>query len=282
MACVQRPVESLPTDGDRSYILEPFGVAVNKKGEVLVTNSQNNHVCIFDTSTGRLKKSDIRHEKMKRPAGIAVDCEDNILVTDIENNELLKFSPAGEFITAVGNEVDGPLKDLLPCDVCVSKFNKRVYVTNNTKHCVYVLNSDLTYYNKFGSKGKEEGQFDKPNGVACDSSGKVYIVEESFINYRIQIFNADGEYLQQFKEERRGIKHPCCICIDHKNRVYVGEESSGQRRVSMFSKTGKFQKSIPEETDLRHQLKGLPLRIAVDQNGKVYVSDALSYKVWVF
>ena len=42
--------------------------------------------------------------------------------------------------------------------------------------------------------------FDWPSDIACDNSGNVYVVD--YRNHRIQVFTAEGEFLQMFG--RRG------------------------------------------------------------------------------
>lgn len=60
-------------------------------------------------------------------------------------------------------------------------------------HRVQVLNSDLTFSHVFGKRGKAIGQFDYPANIACDNTGKLYVVDTS--NDRIQVFTAEGRFL---------------------------------------------------------------------------------------
>ena len=46
-------------------------------------------------------------------------------------------------------------------------------------HRVRVLNSDLTFSSSFGKQGSGKGQFSNPWGIACDKTGKVYVVSKS-------------------------------------------------------------------------------------------------------
>ena len=46
---------------------------------------------------------------------------------------------------------------------------------------VQVLNSDLTFSSSFGVPGSGKGQFDHPRGIACNSSGNVYVADH--MNY---------------------------------------------------------------------------------------------------
>ena len=268
---VKTPVDKLGTpiktiDG----VIGPCGVAVNKEGEVIVADSDRKCVSIFSPSGEKLRTLDTRgtaHDEMKYPQGVALDHEGNILVVDSGNQRLLKFSPAGKLIAAVGSEGDGPLQFKDPVGVCVNSVNERVYVVDNIAHCVQILNSDLTFYNKFGSEDKEGGQFSYPWDVACDSTGSVYVADCS--NNCIRVHTPDGGYLRQFGEKRSGngeLSSPVSICTDLNDLVYVGENDNN--RVSVFSREGKFLKSFGSYGNKPGQFYG-PSGIAVDQSGVV-------------
>ena len=48
-------------------------------------------------------------------------------------------------------------------------------MVDNGNRRIQVLNSDLTFSSNFGNQGNGIGQFINPWGIACDSTGKVYI-----------------------------------------------------------------------------------------------------------
>ena len=74
-------------------------------------------------------------------------------------------------------------------------------MTDNNGH-VQVLNSDLTYKSTFGKPGNGKGQFASTRGIACDSTGKVYVVDGK--NHRIQVFTAEGKFLNMFGRHGKG------------------------------------------------------------------------------
>jgi RHS repeat-associated protein len=55
-----------------------------------------------------------------------------------------------------------------------------------------------TYIRQFGKAGSNYGQFNKPEGIAVDSAGNLYIVDDS--NNRVQEFNSTGGFLASFGE----------------------------------------------------------------------------------
>ena len=258
----------------------PWGVAVNKGGEVIVAETSAGCVSIFSAIGEKLQTLDTRGTAvggMKSLRGVAVDSEDSILVADAGKSQLLKFSRGGDLIAAVGSKGEGPLQIQSPCGICVN--NGKVYVVNNSVHCVHILNSDLTFSSKFGSEGSGDGQFNHPWDIASDSTGCVYVAD--YLNHRVQVFTSDGGYLRQFGKKSSGsgeLAWPASICVDSDDLVYVGEDR--KYCVSVFTSEGEFLKSFGSWGSRPGQFQG-PYGIAVG-GGVVYVCDRSNYRVQLF
>ena len=279
---VKTPVDKLGTVIKPIRVEGPWGVAVNKSGEVIVAKLEAGCVSIFSVTGDKLRTLDTRGTAvggMKDPQGIAVDSEDNILVADRGNCRLLKFSRGGDLMAAVGSEGDGPGQFKRPMGVCVNSVNGKVYVVDHGAHCVHILNSDLTFSSKFGSEGSGDGQFNHPWDIASDSTGCVYVAD--FGNHRVQVFTSDSGYLRQFGKVGSGsgeLSRPVSICVDSDDLVYVGE--SGNDRVSVFTSEGEFLKSFGSRGSKQGQFNG-PYGITVD-GGAVYVSSRYNNRVQMF
>ena len=256
----------------------PHGVAAKKSGEVIVAESKAGCVSTFSVTGERLQTLNAQGnvEVMKYPTGLAVDNEENILVVDGGNCRLLKFSRGGDLIAAVGSRGDGPGQFKWPFGVCVNSVNGKVYVVDYSADCVHILNSDLTFSSKFGSKGSGNGQLDGPWNIASDSTGSVYVADSA--NNRVQVFTANGDYLMQFGRESGKLKWPLSICVDSDDLVYVGE--SGKKCVSVFTSEGKFLKSFRSEGTGPGQFSS-PYGIAAC-NGVLYVSSYDNKRVQLF
>ena len=50
---------------------------------------------------------------------------------------------------------------------------------------------------KFGSQGKNDGEFNIPSGIFVDQRNDQIIVADSD-NYRIQVFDSQGKFLRKF------------------------------------------------------------------------------------
>ena len=141
------------------------------------------------------------------------------------------------------------------------------------ENCIKILNPDLTCFSSFGSyRASGGGQFRIPHGVACDSTGNVYVADN--VSQYIQVFTAEGEYLRQFGKKVGGyeIGHPFGICIDREDVVYVTECSNHQ--VSLFKWDGTYMKSFGSKTYGSELGKfNYPRKIALDEYDNIYVTD---------
>ena len=75
--------------------------------------------------------------------------------------------------------------------------------------------------------------FNFPRGIACDSTGKVYMTDLS--NHRVQVFTAEGKFLKMFG----GM---VILRVWSNDMVYVSE--SGNSCVSVFTSHGVFVTSF--------------------------------------
>ena len=148
----------------------------------MVAERSGDCVSVFSPSGEKLQsfcKRDSGPGWFDRPRGIAVDGEGNILVTDRHNHHIQKFSAEGRFLEAVGTRGSGPLQYSYPAHITYSTSNTKVYVLDSGNHRVQVLNSDLSFSSAFGEKGSGVGPFKELWGIACDDTGKVYVVDGS-------------------------------------------------------------------------------------------------------
>jgi len=178
----------LPGGSEDGQLLCPFGVAVDRSGNVYVADTYNYHIQKFSpwgwflTKWGSEGSGD---GEFKNPTGIAVDGSGNVYVTDIDNNCIQKFSSDGVFLTSWGSfgSEDGQFNH--PAGVAVEG-NGNIYVADTDNNRIQKFSSDGVFLTSWGSYGSEDGQFNRPSGVAVDRSGNVYVADSG--NDRIQKF----------------------------------------------------------------------------------------------
>ena len=281
---VKSPLEKL---GHRILTIdgvnEPQGVAINKKGEVMVTEDDGHCVSIFTLNGRKLRTFGMQgsaHGQFNKPRGIAVDGEENVLVVDHSNHRIQKFTANGQFLTAVGTRGDGPLQFCYPCGIAWNTYNNKVYVADTINHRIQVLNSGLTFSSTFGKEGSGKGQFYCPNGVSFDDSGKVYVTDSG--NHRIQVFTAEGKFVRMFGKYGHGrgeLNYPTSTAIDTNGVVYVCESSN--HRISVFTPEGQFVTSFGGKGDGPGKFE-YPYGLSVDNSGVVYVCDRSNNRVQLF
>ena len=276
---VKTPVEKLGTpiltlDG----VKEPWGVAINQRGEVVVTERGACRVSVFSASGEKLRSFGSRGSgqgQFEGPSGVAVDGEGNILTADT-NHHIQKFTSEGQFLTAVGTESSGHLQFNYPRGIAFNASNNKLYVTEN--HRVQILNSNLTFSSAFGQRGSGKGQFYTPCDIACDRTGKVYVADTN--NQRVQVFTAEGKFLRMFGKYGGGwgqLNCPTGIAVDSSDMVYISDQ--GNQCVSVLTTEGVFVKSFGRYWQPGQLVS--PHGLCVDST-VVYVCDRDNNRVLVF
>jgi DNA-binding beta-propeller fold protein YncE len=148
---------------------------------------------------------------------------------------------------------------------------------------VHCFSADGRLRHSWGEPGSGPGQFHVPHGIAVDVAGTVYVADRE--NSRIQLFDADGQYLREWTDVAR----PCQVFIDRAGWIYVAELGF---RAGRWPGTGKAQPgdvggrvSIFDHTGALHARWGggdhpcapgdffAPHGIWVDSHGDIYVSE---------
>ena len=263
---------------------EPWGIAVNQRGEMMVTEEYGHCVSVLSHTGLKLRSLGVTgsgsgQEQFQNPRGIRFDSKGNILVADWGNSRIQKLSTEGIFFETVCAVNSGPLQRFFPTDIALNTTNNKVYVSDEDNHRIQILNADLTFSNTFGKPGCDKGEFSCPRGIACDSSGKVYVADS--FNHRIQVFTAAGNFLRMFGRRGQGrgeLDVPSCIAVDTDDNVYVTEGYN--HRVSIFTSEGNFVAMFGKWGEGPGEFNG-PYGIAVHCK-TVYVCDCHNNRVQVF
>ena len=211
---VKLPVQKLGTPIKTiSGLKGPYGVAVNQRGEIIVAERDGHCISIFSPTGEKLQSFGSEGSgpgQFNKPRDVTVDDDGEILVADNNNHRIQKFTTDNKHITIVGSYGRNHLQFNLPISVTISPITKKIAISDFINCCVQILNPDLTFHSSIGSKGSGNGQFDGPHDVAFDSTGNLYVTDPN--NHRIQVFNPEGQFLQQFGK-RSELNFPAGISI---------------------------------------------------------------------
>lgn len=199
---------------------------------------------------------------LSRPVSDALEANGDLWVTDWQGNRIAKFSPAGALLGEYGSEGSGAGQFANAWGIAVNEKTGNVYVTDAHNDRVEEFSSSGTFIKTFGwgvSNGKDEyetctkeckagiagsgnGQFNVVTGIAIDSSGDIWAVDEG--NDRVEEFSEEGGYLQQFGTAGTGagqFEVPLNVALAGGD-VYVTDLNND--RIDEFSTAGAFIKTF--------------------------------------
>ena len=137
-----------------------------------------------------------------------------------------------------------------------------------------------TYASSFGSAGAGNGQFSHPAGIAVDSRGAIWVVDQD--HDRIEKFNAAGEFQSAFGSAGTGngqFGRPTDIAIDAAGNLWVTD--AGNSRVEKFNEKGEFLAKFGSYGSGNGQFNAAE-SIAIDNQGNIWVGDTYNGRLQKF
>lgn len=230
------------------------------------------------------------------PHGIHVDRQGNVWVTDAiplgsatqppgKGHIVVKFSPEGKVLLTLGKAGvpgDGPDTFNQPSDVITAP-NGDIFVADghggNSNARIVKFTKDGKFIKAWGKKGSAPGEFDTPHGLAMDSRGRLFVADRN--NNRIQIFDQDGNFLEEWKQFSR----LSGIYIDKNDILYGADSESNTRRNPGWkrgirigsARDGKVTALIPDPLPNPDSGPGSGTSaaegVAADSNGNIYGAE---------
>jgi len=166
------------------------------------------------------------------PHGITADREGNIWVTDGDGkgstgHQVFKFSPKGKVLLRLGKAgVAGAGEDTFnkPSAVAIAASGD-IFVADGhggeTNARIVKFTKQGKFIMTWGKKGSAPGELNIPHALAFDSKGRLFVADRG--NNRIQIFDQNGKFLDQWQQFSR----PSGIFIDRNDVIYVADSESG-------------------------------------------------------
>ena len=158
----------------------PRGLAFNKNKLLYVVDGLNYRVQAFlkdDTFSFSFGSIGNSPGQFQFPVKIKVDPNNNLLVSDYDANCIHIFTRSGQFIQLIN------CKD--PWDIVISPTGYLITDHDGDDNIIKVWDPTYQLINQFGKKGSKRGEFDNVQGMAMDSNGTIYVVEQG--NNRLQV-----------------------------------------------------------------------------------------------
>jgi len=273
----------LPEGGS---FLDVGGLAIDSQDRVYILNRSDHPVMVFDRE-GNLLTS-WGEGFFKRAHGSGIGPDGSVYCTDDGHHTVSKFTPEGKLLLELGNKdqpsdtgfVHTPGMTMTACQPSIKRggppFNRPTGVSISSSGEIYVsdgygnarvhkFSPDGTLQLSWGEPGDAPGQFILPHSIWVDRQERIWVPDRE--NSRIQIFNAQGKFLEQWTD----LDRPTDLFIDGKGTVYISELT---RRVSIFNGSGRLlARWDSREEDKETALLLAPHAIAVDSRGDIYVGE---------
>jgi hypothetical protein len=121
--------------------------------------------------------------------------QETVLVTEIGSHRVSQFALDGTFIgifAGTGKEGSGDGEFNGSQGITVLGSSGEVAVADLRNHRVQIFDSEGNYKRQFGTKGKQDGQFNTPSGLASDAHGNLLVTDSA---NRLQVFDPEGKHL---------------------------------------------------------------------------------------
>lgn len=274
----------------------PMGVAVDKAGDVYISDSGNHRVKKFDsqgrllTQWGTAGKGEGQFEIIR---SVKVDGSGAVYVVDQErlgsprHSRIQKFSSFGKFIETwqrTGPDVE---QFELATDIAMSS-NGNVFVLavdlQPSRRGVaaaarvekFTADGELITY--WGKIGRGDGEFVQPISITMDSNDDVYVTDRRKAG--VQKFDSNGKLLAKWEGwgESDGLFNlPTATAFDKEGNMYVLDRYSIQK----FSPDGEFLTRWKIQREGQGKYHSL-WQMAADDSGSVYAADWSVHKVLKF
>ena len=260
------------TTQDSQALVNPFGLALDDAGNLLVTDTGANAVCCLD----RARKKWLRWEQAgstRFVSPVAVARKNQIFfVADSGLGKVIAFDEAGRVQFEITGELERPSG--------LAIVGSHLFIADAQRHHVVVCTLRGEVVSKFGRRGSDSGEFNFPTHVSADTKGLLYVTDS--LNYRIQVFDAGGRFQRVIGSAGDGPGHfsrPKGVAVDHAGHIYVVDALFDN--VQIFDDQGRLLLNWGDTGGEPGQF-WLPNAIAINRDNEIFVADSYNHRIQVF
>ncbi|MFB3776554.1 MAG: peptidyl-alpha-hydroxyglycine alpha-amidating lyase family protein [Bryobacteraceae bacterium] len=253
---------------------EAASAAVDSREHVFVSHRGPHPIMEFDAQ-GKFIRA-WGDGMFARPHGLKFDRDGNLWVVDDMGHIVVRMDSRGQVRMVLGRKDQSgetPINFNRPTDIAFAP-NGDMYVTDGYGNSrVVQFTKEGRFVRAWGKKGDGPGEFNLPHGVAVDGQGHVYVGDRD--NYRMQVFDADGKFLAQWKH----VGSPWGVALTPDEQILMADGYNN--RILKVTRDGKVagqlgsSGKLPGELDYCHHL-------AVGPSGSIYVAEVKNWRIQKF
>jgi sugar lactone lactonase YvrE len=262
-------------------LIQPYGMAVNSKGQLFVADQKVGGIFIFNTDT---KETGIIGNGHDATFGlindVVIDDDDRVFVSDGKLHRVLVFDKDNKVIDVIKEKLIDPV------GLAIDTENRQLYVVDTQADQVVVYDADtLKEKRRIGTGGKDHslttpGDFALPSFVAVDKDGDVYVTDT--LNFRVEIFDADGKFISQIGKHCDGpgcFVSPKGIAVDSDGHIWVADPRLDV--LQAFNREGQLLGVVGGHGNLLGQFSELSA-VYIDKNNRMFTSEQYPGRVQEF
>lgn len=291
--------------GVQASFSEPFGIAVDRRGNVIVADGgQANRIrrispdgkveTIAGSTEGYVDRPG-RSAAFNTPSGMALDKKGNLIIADTSNNRIRKLASDGAVSTLAGSgatghkdglaseaQFDGPVGIALDAQgniVVADTYNDLIRKVSPDGQVTTIAGAGLP---GFKDGPAADAQFDTPCGVAVDAQGNIIVADTG--NRALRKITPQGEVITLSDSQGAPLRagRPLALAVTHDGFLFVADESNG--RIYRITPELEISNFAGSETGFAEGTGGAarfnsPSGIALDNAGNVYVADTRNYLI---
>lgn len=172
--------------------VKPFGIAVNKKDNIIVGDRRGKAIRVFDKFG-----ADVAQWESKTfgwISGIAILQNGHLVICDRDRCKIGIYTECGEIVTEFGSYGSNS-SQLCMADFLAVDGKNRIIVADSGNHCLKLFDSNGKSIGKFASRGTVDGCLEWPKGICVDKNDNIIVADMH--NNRVSMFSTSGEFVRQ-------------------------------------------------------------------------------------
>ena len=273
-----RPVFSFGNVGSSAGMFKfPWGVAVNARDEIAITDHDNHRVQIFNSDGNYLRsfgRVGNKAGEFKNPRGITFHNNGNIFVADNGNHRIQIFNGEGEYVGSFGGRGGFDSQLTHPCGLSVDS-DGNIIVADIGNKLIKIFSPDGKFLMKIGG----QGYFTFPiHCVQCDR----YLIVSDNNEHCIKVFDRNGNFQDLFGMHGGGdgeLDSPLFLSMNKSGQLVVSDNLN--HRIQVFELNGKFVGKFGTKGSNLGEFSN-PISVAVLSNGRIVVTDSGNHRIQIF
>ncbi len=211
---------------------EPWGIATDNDGNILVADTWNHRIQKFDSNGNFLIQWGLPGEakdgldRLWGPRGVVVSPDGKVFVTDTGNKRVVVFTSEGKPLYEFENEGSAKLDE--PVGIAISSDGK-VFIADTWNFRVAVFSQEGKFFYAFPIQAWSSDSIDNKPFLAMGKDNLIYVSDPE--NSRIMVFSQDGKPIYTFGEpgvEENNLYLPIGIAIGSDHTLWVADAGNNQ------------------------------------------------------